>query len=163
MLQFEAPWATSPENVCYECSVNERQRAVMEDLACRNPNAVHYVFPLFSTWKEDAFGSEVDYARLVKVTGAGAVELISGRPNPGGISTALIERHNLTLRMGLRRFTRKTNGHSKRVPNHRRALTIFLTYYNFVRVHMSLGTTPAVAAGLADRPMSLEWLVRLAS
>ena len=85
--------------------------------------------------------------------------MITGSPDLALIGTSLVERHNLTMRMGMRRYTRRTNAHSKRIEAHRLALAVFLTYYNFCRVHQSLGTTPAVAAGLASRVWPLEWLV----
>ena len=72
-----------------------------------------------------------------------------------------VERHNLTIRMGVRRLTRRTNAFSKRVERHRRMLAIFFVFYNFCRVHQTLGTTPAVAAGLATAPYDLEWIIRL--
>ena len=87
---------------------------------------------------------------------------VTGDPDPDTISTSYIERHNLTVRMGVRRLARRTNAFSKRVEKHRLMLAIFFAYYNWVRPHMSLGNrTPAMAAGLATEPYDLEWIVRL--
>lgn len=118
---------------------------------------------------ERVFGSEMDYAQVMKhydnqghYSGSEKV-VIAGDPDPKHISTSLVERMNLTMRMGMRRYTRDTNGHSKRVAQHCLALGLFFTNYNFCRPHMGLdGRTPAMAAGLASKPYSTEWLVRLA-
>ena len=75
------------------------------------------------------------------------------------VSTSFIERFNLSVRMSLRRYTRKTNGFSKTIANHKNMVDLFVLYYNFIRVHETLGTTPAVAVGLADRPYGMDWLV----
>ena len=111
-----------------------------------------------------AFAGDVDFARLIKVTPAEGdpsshIEVVCGRPRRELISTSLIERHNLTLRTEMRRYTRRTSGHSKRLASHRWALAAYLVHYNFCCVHSSLGTTPAMAAGLATRVWSTEWLV----
>ena len=109
---------------------------------------------------EAAFGSEADFAMLVKVTGEGKARVVTGAPQHA-ISTSLVERHNLTIRMGVRRYGRKTNAHSKATDFHRWHSSLFFTWYNFVRPHQSLGTTPAVRAGLAPHPMPMEWLADL--
>ncbi len=75
---------------------------------------------------------------------------ISGNPDPEHISTSYVERQNLTMRMSMRRFTRLTNAFSKKVENLAAAVSLHFAYYNFCRVHKTLGTTPAVAAGIAD-------------
>lgn len=137
----------------------------------------HQVYPAAI---EDAFGADVDYARLVKeFRGEAEVvdgELVYGRqqlvgstkervvgsPKVEDVSTSHVERQNLTMRMGLRRFTRRTKGFSKRIECHRHAVTLYFTYYNFVRPHRSLGgATPARAAGLGKRPRDMAWLVGL--
>ena len=121
---------------------------------------------------EQAFGSEVDYAQLVKQyegeRGAysGAIKtVVMGFPALSDVSTSYIERHNLTTRMAVRRYTRKTNAYSKKLQNHCYALAVFYVYYNFVRPHYSLKNpyprTPAMAAGLADEVRSMEWLIGL--
>ena len=76
-------------------------------------------------------------------------------------TTARVERHNLTLRMGNRRFTRKTNAFSKKLHRHAMALSVFFTHYNSVRLHASLGTTPAVAAGLCKEAYTMEWFAKM--
>ena len=123
------------------------------------------------------FGAEVDYAQLVKLYGE-APESVKGRyspseciatrreprignPDPAAISTSYVERHNLSIRMGNRRFTRLTNAFSKKLDNHCHALALYFTYYNFCRVHQTLRQTPAMAAGLASEAYDLDWIVQL--
>jgi IS1 family transposase len=127
---------------------------------------------------EDAFGWNVDYAMLVKEYGEprdkearyspceclGAVKVpIIGRPLVEDICTSHVERSNLTMRMGMRRFTRLTNGFSKKLANHRAAVALHFMHYNFCRVHKTLRVTPAMEAGLADHVWELEELVGLLS
>ncbi|MFN0278019.1 MAG: IS1 family transposase [Pyrinomonadaceae bacterium] len=114
---------------------------------------------------ESAFGSEIDYAQLIKLYGTSQDEVryspapivstkknwVAGRPNPKFISTSLIERQNLTVRMSSRRFTRLTNGHSKKLENHIHALSIHYCHYNFVRIHQTLRYSPAMAANITSR------------
>jgi IS1 family transposase len=112
---------------------------------------------------EAGFGNAVDYAMLVKIFGQTpegqrrysppqivGTETIccTGRPDPKHISTSFAERSNLSIRMGLRRFTRLTNAFSKKVENHVHALSIYFMHYNFVRIHQTLRVTPAMAAGV---------------
>jgi hypothetical protein len=126
---------------------------------------------------ESAFGSEIDYAMLVKIYGHDAADgsryspaeciackpiAITGRPDPKHISTSYVERQNLTMRMGMR-FTRLTNGFSKKVENHAAMVAIHFLHYNFARIHKTLRVTPAMAAGLSDHVWSLEEIARLAS
>jgi IS1 family transposase len=123
-----------------------------------------------------AFGESVDYAMLVKVYGndpeaekrySPAVctdckkEAIIGDPEPEHISTSYIEGRNLTMRMGIRRFTRLTNGFSKKIENHAAAVSLHMMYYNLARVRQTLKTTPAVAAGAADHVWSIEEIIAL--
>jgi hypothetical protein len=125
---------------------------------------------------ETAFESEIDYAQLVKVYGMpreGAVryspskfigarrEVIRGNPDPKHISTSFVERQNLSMRMGMRRFTRLTNGFSKKIDNHAHAVALYFVHYNFARIHGTLRKTPAMAAGLSDHVWSIEEIVRL--
>jgi IS1 family transposase len=127
-----------------------------------------------------AFGSNVDYAMLVKQYGtdadprrperryspsvcisADAVQ-INGNPDPEHVSTSHIERLNLTMRMSMRRYTRLTNAFSKKVENLTAAVSIHFFHYNFCRVHQSLsGQTPAMAAGVTDHVWMLQELIGL--
>jgi hypothetical protein len=88
---------------------------------------------------------------------------IMGDPDMSKVSTSYVERSNLTLRMSLRRFTRLTSGFSKQVENHRKAVALQFAHYNLVRVHQTLGTTPAVAAGVTYRPWTIHDLLEWAS
>jgi hypothetical protein len=91
------------------------------------------------------------------------VQVISGNPDPEAISTSYVERQNLTMRMGMRRFTRLTNGFSKKVENLAHAVSLHYMHYNFARVHSSLAkkTTPAMAAGVADHVWTLREIAAL--
>ncbi len=132
---------------------------------------------------EDVFGADVDYAMLVKLYGpdpegekryspakciAAEPHVITGTPDRKHISTSYIERQNLTMRMSMRRFTRLTNGFSKKIENTVHAVALHYMYYNFVRVHKtltpkgSIGVTPAMASGVADHIWSIEEIVKLA-
>jgi IS1 family transposase len=127
----------------------------------------------------EIIGQRADHGRIIKnYTTVGAVDARRyspptvassekqaawGNPDMDFVCTSHVERNNLSMRMGCRRLTRLTNAHSKKGENHEAALALWFAYYNFVRVHMTLKTTPAVAAGLADRPWSmLELLEKLA-
>lgn len=124
----------------------------------------------------DAFGDDVDYAQLVKIYGEGPKTearyspaqcmgsrkaIISGNPEFAHISTSHIERSNLTIRMGNRRFTRLTNAFSKKVENHEAMLALFFFFYNFCRIHKTLRCTPAMAAGITTKVWELSDLVAL--
>jgi IS1 family transposase len=126
---------------------------------------------------ENAFGSEIDYAMLVKMYGNEARENetryspaqcigamatpIIGNPDRNHISTSYVERQNLSMRMHLRRFTRLTNGFSKKVENHEHALALYFMFYNFCRIHQTLRVTPAMAAGISDHVWELREVVEL--
>src|ERR1700704_2799501 len=84
-----------------------------------------------------------------------------GDPDPTKISTSYVERQNITMRMGMRRFTRLTNGFSKKVENLAAAVSLHYMHYNFARVHQTIKTTPAIAAGVADHVWSLEEIAAL--
>ena len=151
----------------------------MDDLRSRLANRVQLTTDGHRAYLEaveGAFGGDVDYAQLVKLYGK-APEIdgryspdpcigarkqpVTGRPSPADISTSHVERHNLTTRMSLRRFTRLTNAFSKKLENHCFALALYFTWYNFCRPHKSLkGRTPAMAAGLADQPYGFDWILR---
>ncbi len=137
---------------------------------------------MYLTAVENAFGSEIDYAQLVKLYGQelegerryspatciGAEKVvIQGNPDMTKVSTSYVERANLTMRMQMRRFTRLTNGFSKKLENHILALALYFMHYNFVRPHKTLANpyprTPAMAAGIADKIWTIEDLVNLIS
>jgi IS1 family transposase len=159
----------------------ETAHPFMEDLASRlnrasrlqiTTDGLHAYLDAVDT----AFGTDIDYARLIKVYGSDPtsekryapavcietkVQIVSGDPAIEHISTSYIERQNLQMRMSMRRFTRLTNGHSKKVENHEHALALHYMHYNFARVQRSIGGTPAMAAGLMTRPWSIEDIVGL--
>jgi len=128
---------------------------------------------------EDSFGGNIDYAMLEKIYGneglgrgpearyspaectGTKVSKINGNPDPKHISTSYAERQNLTMRMHMRRFTRLTNGFSKKVENHMHAVSLHFMYYNFAKVHQTLRVTPAMEAGIADHVWSVEEIVEL--
>ena len=105
------------------------------------------------------FGNKVNYTQLVKDhdEGESGRIIVIGDGEEGG--TSYVERANLTMRMGMRRYTRRTNGFSKKLANHKWMLYLFFTHYNWIRPHSTIGTTPAVVAGLAKEPKSLEWIL----
>ena len=126
---------------------------------------------------EGAFGADVDYAQLVKLYGAstesakgryspaectGIIKTpLEGKPDPKPISTSYVERQNLTMRMSMRRFTRLTNGFSKKLESHIYAISLYFVFYNFCRIHKTLKVTPAMAAGITDKLMSMDDVVGL--
>jgi IS1 family transposase len=125
---------------------------------------------------EDSFGADIDYSMLVKVYGNDTSEekryspavcsgckktVVIGDPDPAHISTSYVERQNLTMRMSMRRFTRLTNGFSKKIENHMAALALYFMYYNFVRIHQTLRVTPAMAAGVTGKLWSVYDIVAL--
>jgi IS1 family transposase len=157
----------------------------IHDLKARLANRVQLTtdgLKLYLAPLEDAFGAEVDYAQLVKIYGnpPGASQdnpseiryspaacmgerraVISGKPEFVHISTSFIERQNLTMRMGMRRFTRLTNAFSKKLENHEHAVAPHYMYYNLARIHMTLRCTPPMEAEIADHVWSLEEIVGL--
>src|ERR1700730_16049764 len=125
---------------------------------------------------EAGFGADVDYAQLIKLYGeiphpAGRYSpaqingtktfCCTGNPDPKHISTSYVERQNLTMRMSMRRFTRLTNGHSKKAENHAHMVSLHFMHYNFCRIHTSLRITPAMAAGVTGRLWSVEDVIDL--
>lgn len=86
---------------------------------------------------------------------------VNGHPDGRHVSTGHVERHNLTVRMSMRRFTRLTNAFSKKIDNHIHALSLYFVYYNFCRIHKSLKVTPAMAAGLTDKLYNIGFIVDL--
>lgn len=157
----------------------ETAKVFMDDLASRLANRVQLTSDGHKAYLqavEQAFGSEVDYAQLVKMYGqtpegqrrysppecVGCQRIgIEGKPDPKHISTSFVERQNLTMRMSMRRFTRLTNAFSKKVENHVHAVALHFMYYNFCRIHKTLRITPAMAAGVTDRLWSVEDIVKL--
>jgi hypothetical protein len=85
----------------------------------------------------------------------------TGNPEPRHISTSFVERQNLTMRMSMRRFTRLSQGFSKKAINHAYSVAIHFMHYNFVRIHQSLRITPAMAAGVTPKRWSLTEFVRV--
>ena len=126
---------------------------------------------------EGAFGADVDYAQLVKLFGASPESakgryspaectgikktVIEGKPDEKHISTSYNEGHNLTMRMQMRRFTRLTNGFSKKFESHVNMVALYTVWYNWVRIHKTLKVTPAMAAGLTDKLMDFEDIIAL--
>ena len=155
----------------------------MRDLASRIANRFQLTTDGHNVYVEaveDAFGADVDYAMLVKLYGAPGgndaesryspatcigcrTAAISGNPDPNHISTSFVERSNLSMRMGMRRFTRLTNGFSKKLENHGHMQALYFMHYNFCRVHKTLRVTPAMEAHLTDHVWSLDELVSLLS
>jgi hypothetical protein len=124
---------------------------------------------------EGAFGCDVDYAMLIKLYGNDSFDtkyspgdcigtqtaVLQGNPNPKHISTSYVERQNLTMRMSMRRFTRLTNGFSKKLENHSHQVALYFMHYNFCRVHKTLRVTPAMEAGLTNTVWTIEDLCGL--
>jgi IS1 family transposase len=150
----------------------------MRDLASRLRDRIQLTTDAFAPYRGlvgDAFKGNVDYAMLVKIfhstPGSGRyspgeccgtkTNVIRGEPDPDHISTSYVERQNLTMRMCMRRFTRLTNGFSKKVDNHAYAVALHFMYYNFGRIHKTLRVTPAMAAGVSDHVWSLEEIASL--
>jgi len=151
--------------------------AFMEDVASRLANRVQLTTDAFTKYLhavDNAFVGEVDYAQLQKIYSGEPTARYSppkcvgtktmavyGDPNPKHISTSFVERQNLTMRMSMRRFTRLTNAFSKKVEMHAHAVALHFMYYNFCKIHGSLRVTPAMEAGLADRPWEIQDLIAL--
>lgn len=125
---------------------------------------------------EDTFGGEIDYAQLIKVygpTAPGAARYsppacigcerndIAGTPEFKHVSTSFVERQNLSMRMGMRRFTRLTNAHSKKVENHGHMIALYFMHYNYCKIHSTLRVTPAMEAGLSTHVWDIEELLKL--
>ena len=155
--------------------------AFVDDLAGRLAHRVQLTtdgLKLYLQAVEEGFGGDIDYAQIVKVfdnvkgnesttryspgeqVGV-KTESISGNPRRNFVGTSYVERQNLTVRMNMRRFTRLTNGFSKKMENHAHAFAIFAMHYNFARRHQSIKVTPAMAAGVTNRLWSIEDMVAL--
>lgn len=154
-------------------------RIFIDDLKERLANRVQLTtdgLKVYLDAVEGAFGSEVDYAMLVKLYESTQEETryspavcvscdhksIMGNPDPKHVSTSYVERQNLTMRMQIRRFTRLTNAFSKKAENHAYQVALHFMYYNFGRVHKSLRVTPAMEAGVSDHIWTLEEISDLA-
>ena len=158
----------------------EYANAFMDDVASRLTNRVQMTTDGYKAYLEaveGAFGSDIDFAQLVKLYGE-APETSKGRYSPGDctgtvrrtiegqpddkhISTSFVERQNLTMRMHMRRFTRLTNAFSKKFENHMHMVALYTVWYNFIRIHNSLRVTPAMEAGLSETVWDMDDLVRI--
>ena len=152
---------------------------VMDDLRGRLANRVQLTTDGHKAYLEaveGAFGGDVDYAQLVKLYGDAPEKekryspatcvgtrkrRVEGNPDVHDVSTSYVERQNLTMRMGMRRYTRLTNAFSKKLENHLLMLSLYFVHYNFVRIHSSLRMTPAMAAGVSETLHDMEWIVSL--
>ena len=151
----------------------------VEDLAARLAGRIQLTsdgLRLYLDAVEAAFGADVDYSQLVKLYGT-AVEnetryspatclgcvakTVTGDPDPKHISTSSVERQNLTMRMSMRRFTRLTNGFSKKIRNHVHMVALYTVWYNWVRIHKTLRVTPAMQAGWTDHLWDMTTIVEL--
>jgi IS1 family transposase len=158
----------------------EYARAFMDDVASRLANRVQMTTDGHKAYLEaieGAFGADIDYAQLIKMFGASPESSkgryspaectgikkvpIEGKPDTKHISTSYVERQNLTMRMSMRRFTRLTNGFSKKLENHCHALALYFVFYNWMRIHKTLRVTPAMAAGITDRLWSWEDIIAI--
>jgi IS1 family transposase len=174
--------STSKLVPCYWIGNRERydSRAFMEDLAMRVKNRIQLSSDGLASYADavdSAFGSEIDYGQIVKIFTAppdtnptrgvsGEVvevrrQVISGRPRD--ISTSLIEKQNHTARMHIRRIARATNAFSKKLVNFRAAVGLHYAYYNLCKRHITIGTTPAVAAGVTDHIWTVPELIENAA
>jgi IS1 family transposase len=159
---------------------SENTTAFIRDLASRVSGRIQLssdLLELYVNAVEEGFGGDVDYGRIVKSYEAEPIgpgrysppkvvsvarSRVVGNPDPAHISTSYVERSNLTLRMAMRRFTRLTNGFSKKVEYLKAAVALHLAHYNLVRRHLTLRVTPAMAAGVTDRLWSIRDLLNAA-
>lgn len=154
--------------------------AFMDDVASRLANRVQLTTDGHKAYLEaveGAFGADVDYAMLVKLYGnapegpqrryspaeciGARKDVIEGEPDDKHVNTSYVERMNLNIRMGNRRFTRLTNAFSKKVDNHLHMLSLYFVHYNFCRIHKTLRVTPAMEAGISDVVRDMGWVVGL--
>jgi IS1 family transposase len=152
----------------------------VQDLANRLSNRVQLTSDghrVYLSAIEAAFGSNVDYAMLVKIYGTDPSEpetryspaqctgiqmaVITGRPDPKHISTSYVERQNWSVRTAMRRYTRLSNGFSRKIENHAAAVALHYFNYNFIRQHQTLRVSPAMAAGVTDKLWNVSDLVDL--
>ena len=158
---------------------SEAAMTFMNDLAPRLASRVQLTSDGHKAYLEaveGAFGSDIDYAMLVKVYGAapegqrryspaictGAHKhRVKGNPNPKNVSTSFVERQNLSIRMGNRRMTRLTNAFSKKAENHTHMMAIYFMHYNFVRIHQTLKVTPAMEAGVTSKLWEMSDMLKV--
>jgi IS1 family transposase len=150
----------------------------MEDVALRVASRIQLTtdgLKMYGDAVEGAFGCDVDYAMLIKLYGNNSFDtkyspgecigirsaVLQGNPNPKHISTSFVERQNLSMRMGMRRFTRLTNGFSKKLENHAHQIALYFMHYNYCRIHKSLRVTPAMEARLTNHVWTIEELCGL--
>jgi len=151
----------------------------LKDLAGRLKNRVQLTtdgHKMYLEAVEGAFGKDVDFSQLVKLYGQteegqkrysppkciGTIKTkINGNPETENVSTSYVERQNLTMRMNMRRFTRLTNGFSKKVENLYYAVALHFMYYNFCRIHQTLRVTPAMEAKITDHVRDIQEIIRL--
>jgi IS1 family transposase len=153
----------------------------LQDIAGRLKNRIQLTtdgHKMYLNAVPDAFGSEIDYAQLVKIygndpegqkryspaqcLGTQRIDII-GEPDHAHISTSYVERQNLNMRMNMRRFTRLTNAFSKKIENHIAMIALFHMHYNFARIHQTLRVTPAMEAGLSGHVWSIHEIVMLSA
>jgi IS1 family transposase len=153
----------------------------LQDVAARLSNRIQLTtdgHKMYLDAVPDAFESDIDFAQLVKIygndpeaqkryspaqcQGTKRIEVI-GSPDQAHVSTSYVERQNLDMRMGMRRFTRLTNAFSKKLDNHVAMLALFHMHYNFARIHQTLRVTPAMEAGISQHAWSIQEIVGLAS
>jgi len=158
----------------------ECARAFMDDVSGRLASRVQLTSDGHKVYLDAVLGAfdQVGFAQLVKLYGSESGEgderkysssectgtikkPVAGSPDPKHISTSFVERQNLNMRMGMRRFTRLTNAFSKKIDNHLHALALYFVFYNFVRIHKTLRISPAMAAGISDQLWEIEDIVRL--
>jgi IS1 family transposase len=160
----------------------ESARNIMEDLQSRVKTRMQITtdgLRLYLDAVQEAFGDDgADFAQLIKIFGApegkgserryspaecvGTKKIaVDGNPDIKHVSTSYVERQNLNMRMGMRRFTRLTNAFSKKLENHCHALALYFMFYNFARIHKTLKVSPAMAAGVTDKLWSMEDIVAL--
>lgn len=157
----------------------DNAQVLAADLRARILNRPQITTDALSTYVDaidQAFGIDCDYAMIQKDYAAvagndaahryspGAIigiqkRVITGNPDQTKISTSFVERQNLTLRMNMRRMTRLTNAHSKKLENHEAATALHIGFYNFVRVHETLRVTPAMAVGVTDHVWTIGELI----